>query len=90
MIALGLDYSPALSFLRRRTPATLLPNRHRAQGQSLGSFTHWIFAALLILFFPSMLTAFDPSVVFERKIRRHDKNVDRCNVGSGRSSRLLR
>jgi SP family arabinose:H+ symporter-like MFS transporter len=42
----------------------IFPNRHRAQGQSLGSFTHWIFAALLTLFFPSMVTAFSPSVVF--------------------------
>ena len=42
----------------------IFPNRHRAQGQSLGSFTHWIFAALLTLFFPSMVEAFAPSVVF--------------------------
>ncbi|MEM6260025.1 MAG: sugar porter family MFS transporter [Planctomycetota bacterium] len=42
----------------------IFPNRHRAQGQSLGSFTHWIFAALLTLFFPSMVTAFAPSIVF--------------------------
>lgn len=42
----------------------IFPNRHRAQGQSLGSFTHWIFAALLTLFFPSMVTAFSPGVVF--------------------------
>jgi len=25
----------------------IFPNRHRAEGQTLGSFTHWIFAALL-------------------------------------------
>ena len=42
----------------------IFPNRHRAQGQSLGSFTHWIFAALLTLFFPSMVTAFSPGIVF--------------------------
>lgn len=42
----------------------IFPNRHRAQGQSLGSFTHWIFAALLTLFFPSMVEAFAPAVVF--------------------------
>lgn len=42
----------------------IFPNRHRAQGQSLGSFTHWIFAALLTLFFPSMVTAFSPEIVF--------------------------
>ncbi|MEM7143657.1 MAG: sugar porter family MFS transporter [Verrucomicrobiota bacterium] len=42
----------------------IFPNRHRAQGQSLGSFTHWIFAALLTFFFPSMVTAFAPAMVF--------------------------
>ena len=42
----------------------IFPNLHRAQGQSLGSFTHWIFAALLTLFFPSMVAAFPASVVF--------------------------
>lgn len=42
----------------------IFPNRHRAQGQSLGSFTHWIFAALLTLFFPAMVTAFAPGAVF--------------------------
>ena len=30
----------------------IFPNRHRAEGQTLGSFTHWIFAALLTTFFP--------------------------------------
>lgn len=44
--------------------AEIFPNRHRAQGQSLGSFTHWIFAALLTMFFPSMVTAFAPGYVF--------------------------
>jgi MFS transporter, SP family, arabinose:H+ symporter len=44
--------------------AEIFPNRHRAQGQSLGSFTHWIFAALLTLFFPSMVTALAPGYVF--------------------------
>lgn len=42
----------------------IFPNEQRAYGQSLGSFTHWIFAALLTLFFPSMVTQFAPSVVF--------------------------
>jgi sugar porter (SP) family MFS transporter len=42
----------------------IFPNRHRAQGQSLGSFTHWIFAALLTTFFPKMVTAFPPGYVF--------------------------
>lgn len=30
----------------------IFPNRYRAMGQSLGSFTHWIFAALITLCFP--------------------------------------
>ncbi|TWU24570.1 sugar porter family MFS transporter [Bythopirellula polymerisocia] len=42
----------------------IFPNQHRASGQSLGSFTHWIFAALLTLFFPRMVTAFSPGSVF--------------------------
>jgi MFS transporter, SP family, arabinose:H+ symporter len=42
----------------------IFPNRHRAQGQALGSFTHWIFAALLTLFFPKMIEVFAPGVVF--------------------------
>ena len=42
----------------------IFPNRHRAEGQSLGSFTHWIFAALLTTFFPAMVNAFAPGYVF--------------------------
>jgi MFS transporter, SP family, arabinose:H+ symporter len=42
----------------------IFPNRHRAEGQALGSFTHWMFAALLTTFFPSMVTAFAPGYVF--------------------------
>ena len=42
----------------------IFPNRHRGRGQSLGSFTHWIFAALLTLLFPAMVDAFSPSAVF--------------------------
>src|SRR5581483_11884438 len=42
----------------------IFPNRHRAEGQSLGSFTHWIFAALLTTFFPAMVSAFPPGYVF--------------------------
>lgn len=42
----------------------IFPNRHRAEGQTLGSFTHWIFAALLTTFFPKMVTAFAPGYVF--------------------------
>lgn len=42
----------------------IFPNQHRATGQTLGSFTHWIFAALLTTFFPKMVGAFDPGFVF--------------------------
>ncbi len=44
--------------------AEIFPNRHRAAGQALGSFTHWVFAALLTTFFPSMVTFFAPGWVF--------------------------
>jgi len=42
----------------------IFPNRHRAEGQALGSFTHWIFAALLTTFFPKMVASFAPGYVF--------------------------
>lgn len=44
--------------------AEVFPNRHRAEGQALGSATHWIFAALLTTFFPGMVAAFAPGYVF--------------------------
>ena len=44
--------------------AEIFPNRHRAEGQALGSFTHWVFAALLTTFFPKMVTSFAPGWVF--------------------------
>jgi len=42
----------------------IFPNRHRAEGQALGSSTHWVFAALLTTFFPKMVAAFAPGSVF--------------------------
>jgi MFS transporter, SP family, arabinose:H+ symporter len=42
----------------------IFPNRHRAGGQALGSFTHWTFAALLTTFFPGMVSSFAPGYVF--------------------------
>ncbi|MES2924033.1 MAG: sugar porter family MFS transporter [Verrucomicrobiota bacterium] len=42
----------------------IFPNRFRATGQSLGSATHWVFAALLTLFFPKMVDALPAGVVF--------------------------
>ncbi len=42
----------------------IFPNRHRAEGQALGSFTHWSFAALLTTFFPEMVSAMPAGYVF--------------------------
>ena len=42
----------------------IFPNRQRAEGQTLGSSTHWIFAALLTSFFPKMVSVFAPGYVF--------------------------
>ena len=42
----------------------IFPNRHRAIGQAFGCFTHWIFAALLTMIFPWMITTFAPGYVF--------------------------
>ena len=42
----------------------IFPTRHRAEGQALGSFTHWMFAALLTTFFPKMVESFAPGWVF--------------------------
>jgi MFS family permease len=42
----------------------VFPDRHRAEGQALGSFTHWIFAALITSLFPKMVTLFAPGYVF--------------------------
>lgn len=42
----------------------IFPARFRAAGQSLGSFTHWIFAAMLTLIFPIFIANFDVSVMF--------------------------
>ncbi len=42
----------------------IFPNKNRAQGQSLGSSTHWVFAALITLFFPKMVAALPAGAVF--------------------------
>jgi MFS family permease len=42
----------------------IFPNRQRAEGQALGSFTHWCCAALLTSFFPKMVSVFAPGCVF--------------------------
>jgi sugar porter (SP) family MFS transporter len=42
----------------------IFPNRQRAEGQTLGSSTHWICAALLTTLFPKLVTLFSPGYVF--------------------------
>ncbi|MFZ5829402.1 MAG: sugar porter family MFS transporter [Planctomycetota bacterium] len=42
----------------------IFPNRNRAAGQALGSFTHWLFAASITLLFPVAIRAFDAGVMF--------------------------
>jgi MFS transporter, SP family, arabinose:H+ symporter len=44
--------------------AEIFPTRHRAQGQTLGTFTHWVFAALLTTVFPHVVRVFSPAAVF--------------------------
>lgn len=42
----------------------VFPNRHRASGQALGSFTHWIFAAIITQIFPIMIATVAPGFIF--------------------------
>ena len=42
----------------------IFPNQYRAASQSVGSATHWIFAALLTTFFPALVGAFAPGYIF--------------------------
>lgn len=42
----------------------VFPTEHRAAGQALGSFTHWIFAALITSFFPVAVSVFEPGYIF--------------------------
>lgn len=42
----------------------IFPNQYRATGQSLGSATHWIFAALLTTVFPAVVSTFAPGYIF--------------------------
>lgn len=44
--------------------AEIFPNQYRANGQALGSFTHWFFAATLTLFFPALADSLGPGAVF--------------------------
>ncbi len=42
----------------------IFPDQHRANGQALGSFTHWIFASVLTLVFPIAVNNFAPESIF--------------------------
>jgi len=42
----------------------IFPNNVRAKGQSLGSGTHWVFAATITLLMPAVLSAFSPTAIF--------------------------
>ena len=42
----------------------IFPNQYRAMGQSLGSATHWVFAALITTVFPAVVSAFKPGYIF--------------------------
>lgn len=42
----------------------IFPSRQRAQGQALGSSTHWVFAAGLTMLFPTMVAVMAPAAVF--------------------------
>jgi MFS family permease len=42
----------------------IFPNRHRAEGQALGSATHWVFAALITTLFPIFVAGFEPGYIF--------------------------
>lgn len=42
----------------------MFPNELRAYGQSLGSFTHWILAALIANVFPFFANSFGPGYIF--------------------------
>ena len=44
--------------------AEIFPNNVRTKGQSLGSGTHWVLAALITLLMPFVLGRFDGSVIF--------------------------
>ena len=44
--------------------AEIFPQEFRAKGQSLGSFTHWLFAAMLTFVFPVMAAKLSPAAIF--------------------------
>ena len=42
----------------------IFPARDRSKGQSLGSGTHWLCAAMLTLVFPEAVELFSPAQIF--------------------------
>jgi MFS transporter, SP family, arabinose:H+ symporter len=42
----------------------VFPTEHRAEGQALGSSTHWVFAALITSFFPLTASLVHPGYIF--------------------------
>lgn len=44
--------------------AEIFPNAVRSKGQSLGSGTHWVFAAFITLLMPVFLSHFTPDRIF--------------------------
>ena len=42
----------------------IFPNQFRATGQTIGSFTHWFFAASLTLIFPKLAETINPAFIF--------------------------
>jgi hypothetical protein len=42
----------------------IFPNKVRAQGQALGSFVHWILAAVVSMLFPPLLSLLGPGCIF--------------------------
>ena len=44
--------------------AEIFPQELRAKGQALGSFTHWLFAAMLTFAFPVMAAKLSPAAIF--------------------------
>lgn len=44
--------------------AEIFPTKYRSKGQGLGSFSHWISAALISTFFPEVVAATSPQFAF--------------------------
>ncbi|MGL4944452.1 MAG: sugar porter family MFS transporter [Thermoguttaceae bacterium] len=42
----------------------IFPNTIRAQGQALGSFVHWVLAAVISMLFPPLLAMLGPATIF--------------------------